>query len=229
MSKMKLYLSGPMTGIENYNLHHFSEIAGKLENAGYRVYNPGDNGADDNVAWEAYLKHDLQELCKCQGVAVLKGWQESRGARLEVFNALILGMPIFDAYTMEPINLLKSEKPVHDHLANFFNRKDGGTNKTTKTDIPKKETILEEANRLVNGSRNKDYGDAYDDFSRTSNLLNVMGYRREGGAELKASDISNIMCMVKFSRECNSPKRDNIVDIAGYLLCKEQVLEKENG
>lgn len=37
---MRIYLAGPMTGIENYNRHTFAEKAELLQSKGYEVYNP---------------------------------------------------------------------------------------------------------------------------------------------------------------------------------------------
>lgn len=87
---------------------------------------------------------------------------------------------------------------------------------------PKPENILEEANRLINGNRNDDYGHPYHDFSRSAKMWSAII-----GAPVSASDVALCMMAVKMSREVNKPKRDNIVDIAGYAGCLEKVREYE--
>jgi len=81
------------------------------------------------------------------------------------------------------------------------------------------ETILDEATRLVHGDRGKNYGHPIIDFTCTAGILTYMfqrkGYLKEG-VRFGPEDIPLIMEAVKLSRECNSHKRDNCVDGAGY-------------
>lgn len=37
-----IFISGPMTGLKNYNFDKFNEVARLLNQAGYRVINPVD-------------------------------------------------------------------------------------------------------------------------------------------------------------------------------------------
>jgi hypothetical protein len=91
-----VYISGPMTGIPEWNLPAFAKAEADLVNAGYTAVNPGRHGADPNRAWEDYLRRDLQELLGCDAVALLPGWENSRGAQLEVHVAHALGMEVHD-------------------------------------------------------------------------------------------------------------------------------------
>jgi hypothetical protein len=61
---------------------------------------PGVNNA---LSFAHYMERDLPLVCKSNAVAVLQGWQESRGARLEVRVALECGKQILCAETGEPI------------------------------------------------------------------------------------------------------------------------------
>lgn len=89
------------------------------------------------------------------------------------------------------------------------------------------DSILMEAHRLTHGDRNKDYGHPYDDCSRTASMINAML-----GDKLKApllpSEAALIMCLVKISRQVHKPKRDNMVDLAGYAYVADAcvVMEK---
>ncbi len=84
-------------------------------------------------------------------------------------------------------------------------------------------TVLEEANGLIFGARNADYGHPLDDFSRTGKMM--AGVLRDWA--LSVTDPEHVpdvppelvgLCMiqVKVSREVNRHKRDNLVDIGGY-------------
>jgi hypothetical protein len=90
---MKLYVSGPMTGIPEWNFPAFQAASDTLRAAGYEVIDPSRHGAGAGT-WESYLRRDLVEMLDCDGVALLPGWQGSKGANLEVFVAEALSMPI---------------------------------------------------------------------------------------------------------------------------------------
>lgn len=90
----RLYISGPMTGIPEWNFPAFNAAADRLRGLGFDVVNPADGGAEEGKAWEAYLREDLRLLLDCDAVATLPGWRNSRGARLEVHVAESLGMDV---------------------------------------------------------------------------------------------------------------------------------------
>jgi hypothetical protein len=81
------------------------------------------------------------------------------------------------------------------------------------------ENILQEADRLVNGDRNKDYGHPADDFGRCAKLWSVVL-----GCDVSPEQAALCMILVKVSRQINKPKRDNLVDIAGYAAVIEKIL-----
>lgn len=89
---MKLYVCGPMTGVPDKNFPAFRTAAEQLRQAGYEVVDPSTLGEHDNWAWADYLKRDLPEMLKCDGLALLPGWEHSRGAGLEYLVARGLGM-----------------------------------------------------------------------------------------------------------------------------------------
>lgn len=84
---MRLYLSGPMTGLQNLNFPAFHLHAAHLRAAGYEVVNPAELNHDPDARWEACLKLDIAKLVLCDAVAMLTGWEQSRGARLERYIA----------------------------------------------------------------------------------------------------------------------------------------------
>lgn len=92
---MKLYISGPMSGIEDDNFPAFRAAAEKLRAAGYQPEDPSAKGRIDGWEWKHYLAYDLKIVVDCDGVATLPGWLNSRGANLEVKTARALEIPVF--------------------------------------------------------------------------------------------------------------------------------------
>lgn len=84
----KIYISGPMSGIEDHNFPAFNEAAAKLRAAGYDVVNPAEFDENIGRSWIQCIVHDLQELAPCDAVATLPDWQESPGANVEVIAAV---------------------------------------------------------------------------------------------------------------------------------------------
>lgn len=90
---MKLYVCGPMTGLPEFNYPAFRTAAERLTAAGYPVESPAGELVD-GWGWSDYMRRALGLLVQCQGVAVLAGWQTSRGARIEAKLAQDLGMVV---------------------------------------------------------------------------------------------------------------------------------------
>lgn len=93
---MKLYLAGPMTSLPGNNYPLFYRVAGALRAAGYAVVNPAENvlPQGEGAVWTDYMRRSLVQVTHVQGLAVLPGWKESRGARLEVHVARELGVMV---------------------------------------------------------------------------------------------------------------------------------------
>lgn len=94
-----IYLSGPMTGLPEFNKPAFHRMTYRLRCAGYKVANPADwdHPNDHGRPWEHFLRRDLAGMLHlgCDAVAVLDGWHHSRGATLECEVARVLGWPVF--------------------------------------------------------------------------------------------------------------------------------------
>ena len=88
------YISGPMSGYPEYNRSQFTIAAKMLRERGYEVCNPIELDESPDLAWSDYLRKDIRALMDCTGVITLPGWQESRGASLEVHIAHALGMTV---------------------------------------------------------------------------------------------------------------------------------------
>lgn len=100
--RFHIYLSGPMTGLPDYNRPAFNKVAEELRAQGKSVFNPADIGPKENImprAW--YMRKDLEGLMKSDSVYVLPGWDTSEGAKLEVAIAKELELPIIFTTTAD--------------------------------------------------------------------------------------------------------------------------------
>ena len=88
--------------------------------------------------------------------------------------------------------------------------------------------VLTEAHVLITGDRNNQYGPPTQDFQRTAEILNAIGYRRPGGKGLQPHDVAVIQIALKMSRVTWTPdKRDSWVDIAGYAACGYECADEQ--
>lgn len=91
---MKLYILGKITGDENYK-DKFEKAHAQLAELGYSLENPSLIFIIyDDLTWADYVRHAIQMLLKCDGVALLPDWWKSKESRIERRLALSLGMPV---------------------------------------------------------------------------------------------------------------------------------------
>jgi len=112
---MKLYLAGPMRGYPKFNYPAFHAAANQLRAEGHFVFSPaerdierdgrdwGEEGQSGNLAEIAAkgfdlrtaLGDDLAWICaEAEGVALLPGWEKSKGATAEKATAEALGLEV---------------------------------------------------------------------------------------------------------------------------------------
>ncbi|MDR7253749.1 hypothetical protein J2X46_002739 [Nocardioides sp. BE266] len=92
---MRLYVAGPMSGLPDFNYRAFFDAAAALRGAGYEVENPAENELEGEASWLAFMRMSLVQISKVDGLALLPGWQDSRGASLEVHIAEALGLRLW--------------------------------------------------------------------------------------------------------------------------------------
>lgn len=92
--QMRLYLAGPMTGIEDYNFPAFNAAAKLLRDVSFQVINPAEHGIVPGAEWADYMRYDIAKLVTCRTIALLPGWEKSKGASWEVEIAQRLGMQV---------------------------------------------------------------------------------------------------------------------------------------
>lgn len=86
--------------------------------------------------------------------------------------------------------------------------------------------ILQEADQITSGDRNRQYGDPLDNHGTTAMLWSTWLYRRHGFlGTLTAEDVCFLNILQKVSRGANGSavKRDTITDIAGFARNIEMV------
>lgn len=90
---MPLYISGPMSGLPEFNYPAFQAAAKELRERGYEVVNPADIKVD-TPSWEAFMRADIAALVNCDVIYMLSGYKASKGALLELTIAEALGMSV---------------------------------------------------------------------------------------------------------------------------------------
>lgn len=124
----KVYISGPMRGMDGHNRAKFNKWENKLRDIGdFDPVNPvriGDSiappGAVDNDKdlLDKVLEADIAALQGCNAIFLLDGWERSEGAKRELACALDRGMELilqsdYDKY---------DAKRLADSIALFTNR-----------------------------------------------------------------------------------------------------------
>lgn len=75
--------------------------------------------------------------------------------------------------------------------------------------------LLRQAEQLINGDRNNQYGEPTQDFTRTAAL-----WQAYLDIPIKPHDVAALMCLLKLSRISWQPdKQDSWTDLAGYAAC----------
>lgn len=101
-----VFIAGPMTGLPEYNYPLFHRVGERLEEYGFDVRSgahdyctggrkhkrtpPDPKNADDHGY---YLRESLRELLLSDVYLTLPGWEDSKGAQMEVQVAKAIGMP----------------------------------------------------------------------------------------------------------------------------------------
>ena len=91
-----VYLSGPMTGLPDYNRAAFNLRAEAFQALGYSVNNPADisvtHGTDKSYGF--YFKRALRLMLESDVVYVFGDTSNSAGVQMELKVAEMAGMPI---------------------------------------------------------------------------------------------------------------------------------------
>ena len=88
---MKLYISGPIKGIEDYR-KIFLRVEEHLTDQGHEVVNPVTIPHNHEETYEAYMKEDIKALLECDAIFMIWGWKDSKGAQFEHETARMCGL-----------------------------------------------------------------------------------------------------------------------------------------
>lgn len=107
-----IYLSGKITNddpvIQQANLDVFNQKAEEMRQAGHEVFNPAD-WETDGMTWEWYLARDVRWIIENKpSFYFMKGWEESRGARLE--HELAVQLNLSRTYEEAELSDIESEE-----------------------------------------------------------------------------------------------------------------------
>ena len=100
---MKIYISGAITGTDNY-MERFAKAEKELTEQGYSVVNPAKVNAQlpEDTTYEEYMKMCFCMLDMCEAIYMLRCWKKSCGANRELGYAIAKKKTVF--YECELIN-----------------------------------------------------------------------------------------------------------------------------
>lgn len=132
----RIYIAGPMTGIPQFNFPAFDTARDRWRSWGWDVVSPADmdrrwwrekfneefdvNNPDPRIIaggdiYDEWLRMDVAEIATCDAIALLPGWQNSKGVAKELAVANLLKLEVWDAITGEfvedaaPVMMLTSD------------------------------------------------------------------------------------------------------------------------
>lgn len=90
----RVYLAGPISGTTDY-VERFAEAKRQIENLGngLEVVNPVED-APLNASYREYINLGLAKLMTCDFICMLRGYEDSKGARAELAYARAVDMPV---------------------------------------------------------------------------------------------------------------------------------------
>lgn len=215
-----VYLSGPMRGYSNDNFDEFNRLEEQWGLMGWIVINPARNAtiaaASKKISVTELNRHDLmradiEALLEADAIAMLKGWEGSEGANTEYRIAIDLKLDVYDAETGDLLPTPKQQMEAN---------------------------ILQEAQTVVYGTRQRDYGHPkvnLDIIGRkwavtlyhwlNTTKVNELYVNTDKFPDIPPHIVALMMIDLKTIRQVGTPKKDNLVDIAGYSalieICNE--------
>jgi len=96
--KKKCYISGAIAHHDREERKRaFRSAANYLELKGFKAVNPFDNGQPqlaDESNWRQHMRVDIGMLLQCDYIYMLRGWEQSKGSRLELDVAVSCGIEV---------------------------------------------------------------------------------------------------------------------------------------
>jgi len=102
-----IYLSGPMSGIPEFNFPEFNHWADVLRKAGMSVINPAETaGGETDLPREWFMRMDFHTIMAVDMVLLLPGWENSAGSKAEVVVAAEIGLDVLEIHSYRESFLL---------------------------------------------------------------------------------------------------------------------------
>lgn len=107
MSK-KVYIAGKIGDlpVEEFTAN-FAEARAEVLAMGFVPVCPTQLPHNHERTWLAYMREDITSLLQCEGLFAQRNWHSSKGARIEVAIAWMLGIEIF-----YQLPIVEPRKPV---------------------------------------------------------------------------------------------------------------------
>lgn len=91
----KCYISGAIAHHDlNERMDTFARAACTLAAQGYTPVNPFNNGVAQSEHWTEHMRADIAMLLGCDYIYMLKGWELSKGCKLELDVASSCGIKV---------------------------------------------------------------------------------------------------------------------------------------
>lgn len=245
-----LYLAGPYTSPTQEgkaeNIRAAREVAVELWKRGYSVICPHLNTAhmeEDGIDYETFMAGDLEQVRRCDGLILLKGWERSPGAKREMECARARGIPMVSLWSgiltdWDLQNLsaaLTGRLPYRPNLRPGVNVRSGDARDFNSDPVAigiglqgspfKDGSILQDAIRLTSVDRHNAYGPPSQHFARTIGAINSMIRDEYLKKDLPVEMWPKFLILDKVARSMSSYKRDNMRDVAGYAQTHEMLFE----
>lgn len=92
---LKIYISGLISHAPlQERLRAFREAEQWLNKAGFIAFNPFNNGLPAAAHWREHMRADIAALLRCDAIYMLRGWELSKGAKLELDVASSCGLRV---------------------------------------------------------------------------------------------------------------------------------------
>lgn len=101
---MRVYLSGAMTGVPQMNFPAFMVAAARLRAQGHQVFNPAEADIEKwgsmaeieaKATYRECLRTDLNWILDhAEAIALLSGWEKSKGVAAELALSKALGLEV---------------------------------------------------------------------------------------------------------------------------------------
>lgn len=197
---LTIYLAGPMSGIDQFNFPAFHSASKDLRKRGFTVISPAEH--DESIGFDP-TKNSLE----CFDLHDAMRWD---------INSILSA----DAVVVLPGWRSSTGVNIETTVARAIG--------ISILDYPtllevRDEPVTDEATRIVYADRQRAYGHPADDFTRTGRMWGAI----LGLPDIAPHTVGLCMAAVKISRHVNAPKRDNMVDLAGYAATVQLVHERE--